>query len=32
MSGSEIYLLALGPAIALTAGLPIYGVGVYRSD
>lgn len=32
MTAGEIFLPALGPAMALTAGLLIYGFGVYRSD
>ncbi|GJE18218.1 hypothetical protein AIGOOFII_2940 [Methylobacterium marchantiae] len=29
MTGPEIFLLLLGPAIALSAGLIIYGFGAY---
>lgn len=32
MTGDELFLLFLGPALALAAGLIIYGLGVYGAD
>ena len=31
MTGADIFLLLLGPAIALSAGLIIYGFGAYEA-
>jgi len=32
MTGGDVFLLALGPTLALAAGLLIYGFGVYGPD